>query len=124
MQKIIVMGYVGAVPEERVLPGGKKVTNFSIGAKAKLGIEDVTNWYKINCWGDSFANVIKNITKGTRLIVIGRINPIKTYLSKSGDTKINISISCESINYVPTPKSANEGKLPVEIEEFFKEEGF
>jgi len=124
MQKIILMGNVGGVPEERVLPGGKKVTFFSIGASTKSGSESVTTWYKINCWGNSFENVIKNINKGTRLIVIGRINPLKTYLSKSGDTKVDISISCESINYVPTLKVDKEGSLPPEIEDFFKGGGF
>jgi len=124
MQKIMLMGYVGKDPEERVVSGGKKVTNFSIGVSSKIGGIDSTNWYNISCWGDTFSKVLSFVKKGSNLVVTGRLTTPKIYVGKDGINKINLSLICESINYVPSPKSDDKGSLPPEIEDFFKENGF
>lgn len=110
MQKMTIMGYVGRDPEERFTSGGKKITSFPMGILITKSGEKLTVWYKIQCWGDQFAAVLPHIKKGNLLIVGGDLNPPATYQNKKGDISIDLSIACQSINFVPLPKKEKKEK--------------
>lgn len=95
------MGFVGKDPEERATASGKKVTSFSMGVNTKKGSEKVTSWYKVNCWGNSFECILSKIKKGNHLVVMGRFNTPYVYSNKNGEEKVDLSLSCDSIDFVP-----------------------
>lgn len=108
MQKMIVTGFVGGDPDEKVTASGKKITSFSIGVNTKKGDEKFTCWYKINCWEDKFSRVLPYIKKGSMLTVMGNFNIPTSYTNKLGHDKIDLSISCESIDFIPMPKPVED----------------
>lgn len=110
MQKIFVMGFVGRDPEERCTAGGKKVTTFPIGINFNKGGEKMTVWYRVNCWASTAAAILPFIKKGKPVTVVGDLNPPTTYQSKNGDIKIDMTITCDSISFIPIPKTPEEKK--------------
>ena len=110
MQKIIAMGYVGRDPEERYTSGGRKVTSFPLGVNFNKGEEKITVWYGVSCWAPVEFAVLPYIKKGNLITVVGDLQPPTTYQSKDGDIKIDMTIRCNSISFVPLPKRPEEIK--------------
>lgn len=108
MQKIFVMGFIGRDPEERCTSGDKKVTTFPIGINHTKGGEKRTTWYRVNCWNPVAAAVIPFLKKGKVVTVIGELQHPTTYQSKTGDIKVSLTITCDSISFVPIPKTLEE----------------
>lgn len=118
MQKIMVMGYVGRDPEERCTSGGRKVTSFPIGINFNKGGEKITVWYRVSCWAPVAFAVLPYIKKGKLITVVGDLQPPTTYQSKDGDIKIDMTISCDSISFIPLPKSPEEKKEDQSVFDF------
>ena len=110
MQKIFITGFVGRDPEEKFTSTGKKLTNFPIGIKVNKGGEKITIWYKVNCWGEQCISILPHIKKGNCVTVIGDLSPPTTYQNKKGDISIDMSISAQSISFVPSSKPREEKK--------------
>lgn len=111
MQKITIIGFVGRDPEERVTAGGRKLKTFPVAVNIKKSGETVTQWYKINCWESISSAVISYVKKGSLIVVMGDLNPISTYQNKKGDIVVDMSITCNSISFLPSTKyidKANE----------------
>jgi len=113
MQKIIVMGFVGRDPEEKYTSNGTKLTTFPLGINYTKGGEKLTVWYKINCWVDQCSNILPYIKKGKCITVMGELSPPTTYQNKKGDIAVDMSIKCQSIDFIPMPKE----KAPQETKE-------
>ncbi len=118
MQKIFVTGFVGRDPEERFTASGKKLTTFPMGINVVKGGEKLTIWYKVNCWAETCSSVLPHIKKGNCITVIGDLNPPTTYQNKKGDIVIDMSISCQSISFFPSPKREEEKKENPEVFDF------
>ena len=88
MQKIFIIGFVGRDPEEKNIPGGKKLTTFPVGINVMKGGEKLTVWYKVNCWDERCASILPHIKKGSCVTVVGDLNPPVTYQNKRGDIAI------------------------------------
>lgn len=80
LNKLLLIGYVGADPEVRTLQGGQSVANVTLatterGYKTRDGrdIPERTEWHNLVIWGKS-AEVAENyVKKGTQLYVEGKI---------------------------------------------------
>lgn len=80
LNKVILIGYVGADPEVRTLQGGQVVANVTLatserGYKTRDGrdIPEQTEWHNLVIWGKS-AEVVENfVKKGSQLYVEGKI---------------------------------------------------
>lgn len=70
----------------------------------------MTLWYRVNCWASTAAAILPFIKKGKPVTVVGDLNPPTTYQSKNGDIKVDMTISCDSISFIPVPKSPEEKK--------------
>lgn len=78
VNKVILIGNVGADPEIRTLSSGGKVANFSLATNRRWKDSDgteqeKTEWHRITCWG-KLADIIQQwVHKGDALYVEGRI---------------------------------------------------
>lgn len=121
MQKIFVMGFVGREPEERFTNNDEKVTTFPIGINYTKGGEKRTVWYRINCWGSIGSQQIPSLKKGKVITVIGTLKFPTAYQAKNGDIKIDMTITCDSISFVPIPKPMTEKKEEESVFNFGEE---
>lgn len=101
MQKIILIGFAGKDPEERFTSGGKKVTSFPVAVSFNKQGEKFTVWYKVVCWGEQSSHILPHIKKGSCVTVTGDLLPPKTYQNKNGDISIDMTVTCQSIDFVP-----------------------
>lgn len=80
LNKLQLIGYVGADPEVHTIPGGQTVANVSLGTtergfKTRDGreIPDRTEWHALVFWGRSAEVVGEYVKKGTQLYVEGKV---------------------------------------------------
>ena len=79
-QKIIVVGNLGGDPEMRYMPDGTAVTNFSIATNRKWtdtqgNPQEEVTWFRVSTWGRIAENCNQYLTKGSKVLVEGRIKP-------------------------------------------------
>lgn len=80
INKVILVGNVGADPEIRVLDGGTKMARFSLATteriynKEKNESKELTEWHNVVCWRGLADVVDRYVRKGSRLYVEGKIN--------------------------------------------------
>ena len=74
-QKLIIIGNLGRDPEMRYTPDGKAVTSFSVATSRKYNDKDETTWFRISVWGKQAESCNQYLTKGSKVLVEGRLRP-------------------------------------------------
>ena len=79
-QKIIIVGNLGRDPEMRYMPDGTAVTNFSVATSRRWTSSngenrEETTWFRIEAWRRTAETVNQYLSKGSKVLVEGRIKP-------------------------------------------------
>ena len=79
-QKIIIVGNLGRDPGMRYMSDGTSVTNFSVASSRRWTGQDgqqhdETTWFRIEVWRRQAETVNQYLTKGSKVLVEGRIKP-------------------------------------------------
>ena len=70
---VILSGNLVKDPELRYTQGGDAVCNFRIAVNSKFGEKEKTLWQDIVCWKGQAEAVANYLTKGSKVIVTGRL---------------------------------------------------
>ena len=76
---VVLVGNITQEPELRYTASGQAVTNFSMAVnrkwlnKATNEWQESTSYFEVVCWGTLGENVADSVTKGSRVIVNGRL---------------------------------------------------
>ena len=74
VNKVELLGRVGAQPEMRYTPGGTAVTRLSLATdRRKQDGNSETDWHDVVCWGRQAEAVNEYVEKGNRIYVAGRL---------------------------------------------------
>ena len=80
-QKIILIGNLGRDPEMRYMPDGTAVTSFSMATSrrwtdSRTGqpVEETT-WFRVSVWGRQAETANQYLSKGSKVLVEGRLKP-------------------------------------------------
>ena len=74
VNKVELLGRVGAQPEMRYTPNGTAVTRFSLATdRRRQDGEKDTDWHDIVCWSKQAEAVNEYVGKGDRIYVAGRL---------------------------------------------------
>ncbi len=97
VNKVVLIGNLGADPEVRTVPSGTRVANFSVATSREWSVEggqkqEKTEWHKIVVWnnarGSGLADVVeKYLKKGDRVYIEGRLEYRSYEDKKDGTTK-------------------------------------
>ena len=110
VNKVIVLGNLGADPELRMNPGGNAVlklrvaTNESWVDKENKKQERV-EWHRVTVFGKRAEGLAKFVRKGMKVFVQGR-NQTSTY-DKDGQKHYSTEIIAEQVLVTGTPRSAD-----------------
>ncbi len=80
-QKIIIIGNLGRDPEMRYMPDGTAVTSFSVATSRRWTDRqsgqpvDETTWFRVTVWGRQGETANQYLSKGSKVLVEGRIKP-------------------------------------------------
>ena len=76
---VTLVGNLTDDPEMRYTPSGQQVTNFTVAVNRRIRNQD-GNWddrldgfFRCNCWRDMAEHVAESLTKGARVVVVGRL---------------------------------------------------
>lgn len=101
MNIIEIFGHLGADVETRSTPDGTKVSTLRMATNTKKGDKEITIWYQISLWGNQWDRVLPHLTKGKGLIVVGELQPPRTYVDKNGVTQVALDVRAEFIRFSP-----------------------
>ena len=96
MNTITVIGNVGRDPELRYANSGTAVLKFSIADNYGRDDNKKTSWHNVTVFGDMAENVGAVLSKGQRVIVIGR-NEESEYTTREGETKKKWQIIADDV---------------------------
>lgn len=76
---VTLVGNLTDDPEMRYTPSGQQVTNFTVAVNRRIRNQDGTwddrldGFFRCSCWRDLAEHVAESLTKGARVVVVGRL---------------------------------------------------
>ena len=100
---ITVIGNLTADPELRFTPSGAAVANFTVASTPRAFDKASNEWkdqetlfMRCSVWREAAENVAESLTKGTRVIVQGRLKA-RSYETKEGDRRTSTELEVDEI---------------------------
>ncbi|MDR3070502.1 MAG: single-stranded DNA-binding protein [Propionibacteriaceae bacterium] len=100
---ITVVGNLTADPELRFTPSGHPVANFTVASQPRTFDRQSGEWKDgetlyLNCsiWRTAAENVAESLTKGTRVIVQGRLRS-RSYETREGERRTVFEVDVEEV---------------------------
>ncbi len=126
VNKVILIGRLGADPEIRYTPSGTAVANFRIATNErwinKQGEkQERTEWHRIVAWGKLGEFCGQYLTKGKQVYIEGRLRT-RSWEDKDGNKRSTTEIFAERLQFVGPPEEATPreeaptlaGEVPVD----------
>ncbi len=102
MNTIQLAGHLGANPEPRVTPTGKKVTTLSLATSVYQNGKDETIWWRVTVWGDEMKNIMDHLKKGSAVMIVAEMrSKPEIYTDKEGKPQISLNVTAISIRFPP-----------------------
>lgn len=98
---VTIVGNLAADPDLRITAQGKPVASLRVGVTDRVKTDDgwrdrATSWYSVTCWKALAENVVESLSKGMRVVVVGRLE-IETYETKDGEKRSAVKITANSV---------------------------
>ncbi len=108
LNSVNIMGNLTRDPEIRYTPAGKAVCNISIAnnrvyTKNSERVNEVS-YFDVEVWGATAENCAKYLTKGSGIIVEGRLRQDRW--EKDGKTQSRVRITANSVHFMPKRSGA------------------
>lgn len=111
-QKIIIVGNLGRDPEMRYMADGTAVTSFSVATNRRWNDRqtgqpvDETTWFRVSVWGRRAEVANQYLTKGSRVLVEGRMKPDpqtggpRLWTGQDGVVRASYEITADNFSFV------------------------
>jgi single-strand DNA-binding protein len=100
---ITIVGNITADPELRFTPSGAAVANFTVASTPRVMDRQTNEWkdgealfMRCSIWRQAAENVAESLTRGTRVIVSGRLKQ-RSYETKEGEKRTVVELDVEEI---------------------------
>jgi single-strand DNA-binding protein len=104
VNKVILIGNLGAAPELKYTPSNRPVCNLSLATneifKDKAGNrQERTEWHRVTVWGDAAENCSKYLAKGRSAYVEGRLQT-RSWDDKDGKKRYSTEIVADRVVFL------------------------
>lgn len=101
LNKVMLLGNLGADPELRVTPNGQSVMKLRLATSEtwmdkEKGKQERTEWHSVTVWGKRAEALSKFLTKGSRIFVEGGLKT-DSYDDKDGVKRFRTEINASNI---------------------------
>jgi len=115
LNKVMLIGNLGADPEMRYTSTGSALTTFRIGVSRYFKGQDGTNreeteWCSIVSWGPLAETLGANLTKGRRVYVEGRL-ATRSWDGQDGQKRYRTEIVANEVIFLDRPSGARDSGL-------------
>jgi len=112
MNNVSVVGNATRDPELRFTPSGQAIATFGIAVNRSWRNKQTNEWHEavsffdVTCWAQMAENVAESVTKGTRVLVTGRLEQ-RSWETNDGEKRSKVEIVAEEIG--PSLRFATAG---------------
>jgi single-strand DNA-binding protein len=104
VNKVILIGNLGADPELRYTSGGTPVAEMRIATSRKYttkdgGTQEDTQWHRIVVWGKTGENCKEYLSKGRQVYVEGRLQT-RQWEDKEGNKRYTTEVVAEQVLFL------------------------
>jgi single-strand DNA-binding protein len=123
INKVILIGNLGADPELRYTPGGKAVANFNVATHEQWTGKDGekgerTEWHKIVAWARLGEICGEYLHKGSQVYIEGRLQT-RSWEDREGNKRYTTEIIAQTMQMLGPPSKGGEA---TSVEERFPNE--
>lgn len=100
---ITVIGNLTADPELRFTPAGQAVANFTVASTPRVFDRNTNEWkdgealfLRCNIWREAAENVAESLTRGSRVIVQGRLKQ-RSYETREGEKRTVVELEVDEV---------------------------
>ena len=114
VNKVIIVGNLGADPETRYLPSGEAVTNIRVATtdkwkdKASGEMKEATEWHRISFFGRLAEIAGEYLKKGSQVYVEGRLRTRKYQDKETGKDRYSTEITADRMQMLGSRAGAGE----------------
>jgi single-strand DNA-binding protein len=127
LNKVMIIGNLGADPEMRFAPSGSPVTSFNIASSRIFTTKDgekkqETEWFTVVAWDKLAENCNQFLSKGRKAYVEGRLKT-RSWEDKEGVKHYKTEVIASQVIFLdrsgaaPLPEEAAEGEGEIPPEE-------
>jgi len=123
VNKVLLIGRLGADPTTRQTDSGVVFTKFSMATShfrrsgpsstdqehSEKGQKESTVWHRVVAWGREGENCARFLRKGASVFVEGRIRQHE-FSTKNGESRREVEVHADRVTFLP---SASKGSLTV-----------
>lgn len=114
VNKVILIGNLGATPELKYLPSGQAVCTFSLATTEKWNdkggqTQERTEWHSVEVWGKQAEACGKYLDKGRSVYVEGQIRTDSWEDKETGQKKYRVKIVARDVRFLGGGKGAEGG---------------
>ncbi len=114
VNKVILVGYLGADPDMRYTPSGQGVCELRLATSESWNDkngqrQERTEWHRVVVWGKRAEVCSKYLSKGRQVYVEGRIQT-RTYDDKEGNKKYMTEIIAADVQFLGGGKGEGGGR--------------
>lgn len=98
-----IVGNVTRDPELKYTPSGAAVSQFGVAVTRKWQNRTTNQWdeqtsfFDVTCWGQLAENVTESLLKGTRVVVVGRLEQ-QTWEAPDGTKRSKVQIVADEVS--------------------------
>ncbi len=109
INKVILVGNLGADPKSLTTKEGKPFTRFSVATtrswkSSEGGKEERTDWHHIFVFGKKAENCLLFLKKGSYVAIEGRLSSYET-ADESGAKKFNTSVTADEVTFLSSQRN-------------------
>lgn len=113
MNLVVLAGRIGKDPETSYTQGGTAKTRFSLATSERFNDssgqpKEITDWHNITVWGKRGEHVQKYLSKGSYVVVRGKIRTESWDDQKTGQKRYMTHIIADNVEF--GPKSGGGGQ--------------
>lgn len=112
MNKVILIGRLGADPETRFSQSNVQVCNFSLATSKKVKGEQQTEWHRIVCFNKTAEIAQQYLVKGSQVCIEGSIQTSE--YEKDGEKRYSTNIVCNNLEMLGGTSSQENDSKPLE----------
>ena len=104
VNRVIILGNLGADPEVKHLPGGQTVCSMRVATsrswveKGSNERKEETEWFSVEVWGRQADACVEYLKKGRSVFVEGRLKTDKW--QKDGQERERVKVVAENVRFV------------------------
>lgn len=107
VNKVILVGNLGADPEKRVTGTGQVVTNFNIATTDRWNDksgqrQERTEWHRIVVWGQQAENCAQYLSKGRPVYIEGSLRT-RQWDDKDGNKRYTTEVVAQRVQFLGSP---------------------